>query len=76
MDQMKCTMMKKIFSLGSILLAATLITCCTGKDYHEEQSWHTHTVSADHLGVKTALSGHEVIWQEEDQVSCFCFETH
>lgn len=74
MDQMKSTTMKKIFSLGSILLAATLITCCTGKDCHEEQSWQTHIVSADHLAVKTALSGHEVIWQEEDQVSCFCFE--
>ena len=74
MEQMKLTTMKKIFSLGSILFAAIFMTCCTGVDDREDLLWSTYTVSADNLAVRTALSGHDVLWQEGDQVSCFCHE--
>ena len=73
-EQLKSMMMKKIISLGSILCAAIFLTCCASKENHEDLSWSTYTISADHLAVKTALDGRDIVWQDGDQVSCFCFE--
>ena len=73
-EQLKSMMMKKIISLGSILCAAIVLTCCTSKENNEDLSWSTYTISADHLAVKTALDGRDIVWQDGDQVSCFCFE--
>ena len=69
---MNLTTMKKIFSLGSVIFGALLISACS-KEPASVQKDSIFVVSAGCEDTKTVLDGKRVVWQESDLVAALCY---
>lgn len=68
---MKVMMMKTLYSIGSGLAVLAALAGCTKSIEPECQQSYILTASSD--GVRTALSGRQVVWEEGDEVSLISY---